>query len=320
MEIWHGLEQVPANLDASVVTIGVFDGIHRGHRKLIGAAKDRARELGIPCVLMTFDPHPLAVVAPDHMPPMLGSVAVRADLAEDLGVDYMLAVRFTPELAAQTPEEFFTSVIMQRLHARAVTVGENFTFGHRASGNTDTLRELGEKYGVEVDVVTLLTEDGTTISSSVIRQLLREGDVAHAAWALGRPYRVAGEVVRGAGRGGRELGYPTANLYFPDSVALPADGVYCGWFTVLDDAPINGDMVSGNRYMTAVSIGTNPTFGDERRSVEAFVIDQDADLYGRYCAVEFVEHVRWMEKFDSVDELLTAMSEDVRRTREILSS
>ena len=185
MEIWHGLEQVPANLDASVVTIGVFDGIHRGHRKLIGAAKDRARELGIPCVLMTFDPHPLAVVAPDHMPPMLGSVTVRADLAEDLGVDYMLAVRFTPELAAQNPEEFFTSVIMQRLHARAVMVGENFTFGHRASGNTDTLRELGEKYGVEVDVVTLLTEDGTTISSSVIRQLLREGDVAHAAWALG---------------------------------------------------------------------------------------------------------------------------------------
>ena len=320
MEIWHGIEQVPADLEASVVTIGVFDGIHRGHRSLISAAREKATEHGLPCVLMTFDPHPLAVVKPDRMPPMLGSVAGRADLAEELGVDYMFAVRFTTDLAEQSPEEFFNSVLRGVLKAQAIIVGENFTFGHRAAGTTTTMKQLGDKHGVEVDVVPLLTEDGVTLSSSVIRDLLGKGDVARAAWALGRPYCVTGEVVRGAGRGGSELGYPTANMYFPETVALPADGVYSGWFTVLGNEPLTGDMVPGERYMAAISIGTNPTFGDEERSVETFVLDKTADLYGRVCAVEFVERVRFMEKFDSVDELLSAICTDVEKTREILNS
>lgn len=311
---------MPADLGRSVVTIGVFDGVHRGHRALISEARAAADRHGVPCVVMTFDPHPLAVLHPDRMPPMLGNLANRADLAEDLGVDHMLAVRFTHELAAQSPEEFFTQVLQGCLNAAAVIVGDNFTFGHRASGTTETLVELGERYGVEVRVLPLVAEDGTTISSTVIRGLLSEGNVRRANWALGRNYSVAGEVCRGAGRGGRELGYPTANLYFPESVALPADGVYCGWFTILDDAPVDGDMQPHQRYMTAVSVGTNPTFGDERRSVEAFVLDQDADLYGRFCAVEFVERLRPMVKFSSVDELLSAMGQDVARAREILTT
>ncbi|MCK7636821.1 bifunctional riboflavin kinase/FAD synthetase [Corynebacterium sp. P7202] len=321
MDIWHGLEKIPTDLDGSVVTIGVFDGVHRGHRRLIAAATRRARECGLPSVLMTFDPHPMAVFAPDRLPPMLGTVATRADLARELGVDHMLVVPFTVDMAKQSPGEFVRGVLVDRLRADTVVVGENFTFGHRASGNTDTLRELGERHGIRVDVRELLTEDGITISSSVIRRLLREGDVARANWALGRPFRLSGEVVRGAGRGGRELGYPTANLYFPESVAVPADGVYCGWFTLCDDpaaGPVDGDMETGVRYVTAISVGTNPTFGDERRSVEAFVLDREADLYGRHCAVDFIEHLRGMEKFDGVDELLTAMDRDVRRTRGIM--
>ncbi|MBI8989109.1 bifunctional riboflavin kinase/FAD synthetase [Corynebacterium meridianum] len=322
MDIWHGLEQIPADLEGSVVTIGVFDGVHRGHRRLIGAATRRARELDLPAVLMTFDPHPMSVFAPDRLPPMLGTVTTRADLARELGVDHMLVAPFTAEMAKLTPEEFVDGVLVEKLRAAAVVVGENFTFGHRAAGTTDTLRELGSGRGIEVDVQGLLTEDGTTISSSVIRGLLREGDVARANWALGRPFRLSGEVVRGAGRGGRELGYPTANLYFPETVAVPADGVYCGWFTVTDDpdaGPLEGDMVPGTRYITAISVGTNPTFGDERRSVEAFVLDREADLYGRHCEIEFIEHLRGMEKFDGVDDLLTAMDRDVRRTRGIMA-
>lgn len=311
---------MPADLGRSVVTIGVFDGVHRGHRALIGEARATADKLGVPCVVMTFDPHPLAVLRPDRMPPMLGNLRDRADLAEDLGVDSMLAIQFTPELAAQTPEEFFTNVLQNCLHAAAVIVGDNFTFGHRASGTTETLIELGERHGVSVTVVPLLEENGMTISSTVIRTLLSEGEIRRANWALGRNYSVAGEICRGAGRGGKELGYPTANMYFPDTVALPADGVYAGWFTILDDAPVNGDMRPHQRYMAAISVGTNPTFGDERRSVEAFILDQDADLYDRFCAVEFVERIRGMVKFHSVDELLEAMSRDVQQIREILAA
>ncbi|MBI9000687.1 bifunctional riboflavin kinase/FAD synthetase [Corynebacterium sp. CCM 9185] len=323
MDIWHGLEKIPADLEGSVVTIGVFDGVHRGHRRLIAAATRRARELGVPAVLMTFDPHPMAVFAPDKLPPMLGTVTTRADLARELGVDHMLVVPFTTSMAKQTPEEFVASVLVEKLRAAAVVVGENFTFGHRASGTIDTLRELGTAYGIEVDVQDLLTDDGMTVSSSVIRGLLHEGDVARANWALGRPFRLSGEVVRGAGRGGRELGYPTANLYFPDTVAIPADGVYCGWFTIGDDpgaGPVDGNMEPGIRYITAISVGTNPTFGDERRSVEAFVLDREADLYGRHCEIEFIEHLRGMETFNGVDDLLTAMDRDVRRTRRIMEA
>ncbi|MCX7537258.1 bifunctional riboflavin kinase/FAD synthetase [Corynebacterium sp. P5875] len=322
MDIWHGLEQIPADLEGSVVTIGVFDGVHRGHRRLIGAATRRARELGVPAVLMTFDPHPMSVFAPEKLPPRLGTVTTRADLARELGVDHMLIVPFTASMAKQSPADFVDRVLAGKLKAVAVVVGENFTFGYRAAGNTGTLRELGSVHGIEVDVQDLLTDEGTTISSSVIRGLLRDGDVARANWALGRPFRLSGEVVRGAGRGGRELGYPTANLYFPDTVAVPADGVYCGWFTVTEDpdaGPVDGDMVPGIRYITAISVGTNPTFGDERRSVEAFVLDREADLYGRHCEIEFIEHLRGMEKFDGVDDLLTAMDRDVRRTRRIMA-
>lgn len=318
MDIWQGLQDIPQDFQESVVTIGVFDGVHRGHQKLIDAATTLGHELGAPSVLLTFNPHPLAILRPDRMPPMLGTVKERADLAAALGVDHMLALSFNVDMARLSPEEFFVQILVQTLHAKAVVVGENFSFGHKAAGTTQTLRELGEKYQVKIQIVELLAEDGTVLCSTLIRQCLANGEIAEANHILGRRYSLKGEVARGAGRGGRELGFPTANLYFPLSTALPADGVYAGWVKVVSSAPIDGDMVQGVRYPAAISVGLNPTFDDARRSVESFVLDRDADLYGHTIIVEFVSRIRGMEKFTSVEQLLEAIADDVEQTRTIL--
>lgn len=319
VDIWHGLTEVPSSLTASVVTIGVFDGVHRGHQQLIRTAVSRATDLEVPSVLLTFDPHPAAVVRPDAMPPLLTTMAGRAALVADQGIEHLLALRFTRDLAALKPGEFFEEVLLNTLHARTIVVGQNFRFGHRAAGNTDTLRELGEQHGVEVIVHDLYRVGDERCSSTRVRALLADANVAGAAAILGRPFSVYEIVSRGAGRGGAELGYPTANMYISDKYALPADGVYAGWFTIRSAAPINGDMERDVRYPAAISVGTNPTFGDERRSVETFVLDRHADLYGHACEVEFVDFVRGMEKFSGVDELLVAMARDVDKVREIVA-
>ncbi|MDO5373972.1 MAG: bifunctional riboflavin kinase/FAD synthetase [Corynebacterium glutamicum] len=327
MDIWSGLDSVPADLQGSVVTIGVFDGLHRGHQSLIGEAKKQAEELGVPCVMVTFDPHPIAVFLPGKEPTRLAPLDYRLNLAAECGVDAALVIDFTKELAGLSAEEYFTTMIVDTLHARSVVVGENFTFGVNGAGTEATMRELGQKYGVNVTIAPLLHDDNQRLCSTLVRDYLDQGQVERANWALGRRYAVRGEVVRGAGRGGKELGYPTANLYLPTSVALPADGVYAGWFTITDDREIDkeisrdidGTMVPGVRYQTAISVGTNPTFGDERRSVEAFILDQEADLYGHHVMVEFVGHLRDMVKFNGVDELLDAMARDVTNARDILA-
>lgn len=311
-----------------VVTIGVFDGVHRGHQKLIRRTVDLAREAGVESVVMTFDPHPVKIFAPERTPDTLLPLAERARLIGELGVDHLLVIDFTKELAGVSPEEYFRTVIVETLHASRVVVGENFTFGAGASGTAQTMLVLGEKYRVDVDVVSLLFDGTERICSTAIRDALRGGDVVQASEFLGREFSVTAVVERGAGRGGKELGYPTANQYAADTDAVPADGVYAGWFTVLPDGeddgshslgPIDGDMQPGIRYPAAISVGTNPTFGDHRRSIESFVLDRDADLYGRVARVEFIAKVRDMVKFDSVDELLENMARDVARVREILS-
>lgn len=303
----------------SVVTIGVFDGVHRGHQRLINTATQIAEESGLPSIMVTFDPHPKAVFAPETMPPMLTSMAERERLAAELGVDAMLIIDFTRELAGMSARDYFDEMLAKVLHARHIVVGENFTFGAGGKGTAETMRELGAAAGVEVSVVELLRDDGELICSTNIRMALSDGEISRANWALGREYALTSEVVRGAGRGGRELGYPTANQYFPDDIAVPGDGVYAGWFLVEDSSkPIEGDMRPGVVYPVAISVGTNPTFGDERRSVESFVIDQHADLYDHVATVFFVGKVRDMVKFDSVEELLEAMATDVETTKQIL--
>ncbi len=303
-----------------MVTIGVFDGVHRGHQLLIGKAVESARELGVPSVVMTFEPHPKAVFAGAEAPVNLLPLAERARFIEELGVDYLLVIDFREELAGDSPEEYVRDVLVGRLGARHVLVGENFTFGRDAAGTAETMAQLGAEYGVEVTVVGLLSDGTLRICSTAIRDRLAGGDIETATDYMGRPFAVVAPVKRGAGRGGRELGYPTANQYVAESSALPGDGVYAGWLTVVDDGELDGDMEPGVRYPAAISVGTNPTFGDHRRSVESFVLDRDADLYDRVARVEFVEKVRDMVKFDSVDELLEHMARDVRRTREILGA
>lgn len=278
----------------------------------------RARELGVPCVMCTFDPHPISVFLPQNAPTQLTTVDERVRLAEELGVDHVLVIDFTSELAGLEPRLYFRSLVVDVLRARAVFVGENFTFGRDARGSAQTLCELGADYGVEVEVVELFRDRGVRLCSSLVRECLATGDVAGADWVLGRHFSVLAKIVHGAGRGGAQLGFPTANQYFPESMALPADGVYAGWLTVVDPGPIVGDMETGRPYAAAISVGTNPTFGDEPRSVESFVIDRDAELYGRTARVEFVDHIRGMVKFTGVAELLDAMKQDVAKARAIL--
>ncbi|MED7954849.1 MULTISPECIES: bifunctional riboflavin kinase/FAD synthetase [unclassified Streptomyces] len=310
MQRWRGLEEIPGDWGRSVVTIGSFDGVHRGHQLIIGRAVERARELGVRSVVVTFDPHPSEVVRPGSHPALLAPQPRRAELIEALGVDAVLVLPFTTEFSKESPEEFFRQVLVDALHACLVVEGPNFRFGHRAAGNVALLAELGRSADCGVEVVDLRVRgaagDGEPFSSTLTRRLVAAGDVAGAGEVLGRPHRVEGEVVRGAQRG-RELGYPTANVDTVPHSAVPADGVYAGWLTA-----------DGERMPAAISVGTNPTFDGTARTVEAYAIDRvGLDLYGLHVAVEFLVYLRGMEKFDSIEALLDRMADDVKRSREL---
>lgn len=324
VSIWYGLDRVPHNLEGAAVTIGVFDGVHRGHQELINRAVAKAKELGVPAVMFTFDPHPTVVFQPESVPKLLGTVEERAQLAMELGIDHVVVQAFTPEIASWSPEEYIDRALLDTLRAKHVVVGENFTFGHKASGTPDTLREVSQNRDFTVDVVPLFSEDNHTVCSTWIRQRIAEGDMTAAAEALGRPFSVEGVVTHGAGRGGRALGFPTANLYFPDIYALPSDGVYAGYLEILpNQAELShqglsdkvGTMPVGAKLPAAISVGTNPTFGHEPRSVESFVLDHEADLYDFEVRVSFVSRIRGQEKYDSLDELIAAIDRDVAATR-----
>ena len=317
MQRWRGLGEVPSGWGRCVVTIGVFDGVHRGHAQLIGRAVQRARARGVPSVVVTFDPHPAELIRPGTHPAQLTTFARRSDLVEQLGVDAFCVLPFTDELSRMSPEGFVHSVLVERLHAAEVVVGQNFTFGYKAAGDVALLERLGGRYGFAVDGEALLSEADVTFSSTYIRSCVDAGDVAAAAAALGRPHRVEGVVVRGDGRG-TDLGYPTANVAPPMYAAIPGDGVYAAWFTVLGRGPVMGELVPGQRRAAAVSIGTNPTFSGRTRTVEAFVLDTQADLYGQHVAVDFVARLRGMEHFASVDELIEAMAVDTDSARAAL--
>ncbi|MGL4304681.1 MAG: bifunctional riboflavin kinase/FAD synthetase [Mycobacteriaceae bacterium] len=322
MQRWRGLEEVPADWGRCVVTIGVFDGVHRGHAQLIARAVEYAKTKGLVSVLMTFDPHPMEVVFPGSHPAQLTTLTRRAELAEELGIDVFLVMPFTTDFMKLTPDRYIHEILVERLHVAEVIVGQNFTFGKKAAGNVEHLRKAGERFGFGVDGVDLVSEHtaehSVTFSSTYIRSCVDAGDMQATTEALGRPHRVEGVVVRGDGRG-RELGYPTANVAAPMHAAIPADGVYAAWFTVLGHGPTMGTVTPGRRYQAAVSVGSNPTFSGRTRTVEAFVLDASADLYGQHVAVDFVERLRGMEKFHSVDDLIVAIGKDIDVTRSILT-
>jgi riboflavin kinase/FMN adenylyltransferase len=313
---WRGLEATPGDLGRTVVTIGMYDGVHRGHQALIGAAVARARAMRRPALLLTFDPHPAEVIRPGSHPAILTSLDRKAELVAELGVDAMCVLPFTQEFMRLPPETFTHTVLVEHLHAAQVVVGENFTYGHKASGTVATLTQEGRRFGFAVEGIPLAEDtsddEHVTISSTYIRACVAAGDMESAARALGRPHRVDGVVVRGDRRG-RALGYPTANVETPSFTAIPADGVYAGHLVLRDPSG-----AAAARHPAAISVGTNPTFQGSRRTVEAFLLDFEGDLYGEHVGVEFAVRLRPMAAFADVDELLAAMAGDVERTRALL--
>ena len=288
--------------ESTVVIIGVFDGVHKGHQALLNRAKEIADGRSI--VALTFDPHPRTVFAPDSVPPMLTTLADRVELLKIHNADQVAVMKFNEQFAAMSPEDFVSNILVKQLHAGTVIVGKNFTYGAKAAGNVDSLAKSGATHNFTVDVQELAGGE-EIISSSRIRNLVLEGKVTEARELLSRPHRLDGIVVHGEKRG-REIGYPTANLGKIAGQTIPADGIYAGWLTV-----------GINFWPAAISIGTNPTFeGDRGRQVEAYALDQEGlDLYDKEASIEFGWFLRPTLKFDSLDALLVQMKKDCDEAR-----
>ncbi len=283
------------------VAIGIFDGVHAGHQEILAEAARHGR-----VVALTFHPHPTSIFAPERTPTAVVSIEDRIALLEENGAAEVVVIEFTKEFASKSPEEFIQEVLINQLQATHVTVGANFTFGHKASGNVETLKAHANSFGVSA--VNLKENRGSAISSTRIRNLIVDGDVERANELLTRIFALKGAVVHGEKRG-RTIGYPTANLGLGELATIPADGVYAGWLSVGD-----------HRWAAAISIGTNPTFpGIRGRQVEAYAIDQvGLDLYDEEATIEFVARLRDTLKFDGLDPLLAQMSQDCLQAKKIL--
>ncbi|WP_380168629.1 bifunctional riboflavin kinase/FAD synthetase [Jannaschia sp. R86511] len=317
MHVWRSLDEVPRDGGPTVVTVGNFDGVHRGHAAVLGQVRRVAQERGARALAITFEPHPLHVLRPDVAPPLVTGPDQRVELLAGTGLDGLLVQRFDLALAGQSPAEWVAGTVVGALGCTTVVIGSDVRFGHKNAGDLTTLRELGEQHGFDVVALDdVEAPEGRRWSSSWVRACLLAGDVAGAAHVLGRAHRLDATVVHGDHRG-RELGYPTANLG-PDLQGLvPADGVYAGWLRPLDGAGPGGR--PAEPMPAAVSIGTNPQFDGTERRVEAYVLDRDdLDLYGRRVRVELVQRLRDTLRFDGVDGLLDQMADDVDRTRAVL--
>jgi riboflavin kinase/FMN adenylyltransferase len=297
----------------TAVTIGAYDGVHLGHRALLRDLCDRAEVAGLSSVVVTFDRHPAYVVRPESAPKQLTGLEQKLELLADCGVDRTVVVPFDEERANETAEDFVKEVLVDQLSARLVVVGEDFHFGHGRKGNVGLLRELGARWGFEVIGVGLTDDGAEPVSSTRIRALLAAGDVEEAARLLGRLHEVRGPVVRGDGRGGPELGFPTANLEIPDDIALPADGVYAGHFRRAD----------GSMHHAAINVGRRPTFYEPDAApvlVEAHLLHFDGDLYGEPSRVCFAHRLRDELRFDSVEGLIAQMHQDVGQAERMLTA
>jgi riboflavin kinase/FMN adenylyltransferase len=309
MLLIENLDDVPAGFGPSAVTIGKFDGVHLGHRGVIAQLTSLAADRGLQPVVVTFDRHPLALLRPEVCPDALVSNAQRAALLAETDVAATVVLEFTRELSALEPAEFAQRILHDALDTRLVLAGADFRFGHRGAGTIDTLRDLGQTLGFEIELLEDVQVDGARVSSTNIRELLSAGDVRAAATLLGRYPRVRSTVVHGDAIG-REIGFPTANLDPAMEGFLPADGVYAAWA-----------WIDGVRRGAAVSIGNNPTFeGIPARRTEAHLIDASVDAYGKAIELDFVDYIRPMVKFDGVDTLVAALSADVDRIRALLAA
>jgi riboflavin kinase/FMN adenylyltransferase len=308
MEIVRGLEALPLSDGPSVVTVGFFDGVHLGHQQVVRRTVEAATERSARSVAVTFDRHPREILTPGGEPRLLTTVERKAALIDGCGIDALVVLAFTRELSEVTADDFVRDVLVSGLHAVHARVGANFTFGHRAAGTVETLAAVGASLGMTADEVELFTVEGRVVSSSSIRESLSIGDLNWPYVALGRRFAVDGEVVSGAGRG-KGLGYPTANLRTWPRLLLPGQGIYAGVAELFD----------GSRYAAAIDVGTNPTFGVEPLHVEAFLLDfPEEELRGQQLSVEFWDRLRDEVRFDSVDELVAAIADDVDRTRAVV--
>lgn len=312
--MWNALADVETPPQGCVVSVGNFDGVHRGHMLLLEKARARANESDLPLVVVAFDPHPLAVVRPDQAPDVLTDVEYRAELLLAAGADHVLLMPFTLDVSQWSAQRFIDEVLVNALAARGVVVGADFRFGHRGLGSVSDLQQVFGDTSVDAvaDVLDDSAEHGRRWSSTWVREALAAGQVGEAARVLGRWHRVNGVVVHGDHRG-RELGYPTANL--DSRCMIPADGVYAGWL-------VRSGLPSGaedQRLPAAVHVGTNSTFDGVHRRVEAYVLDRDdLDLYGEDVGVDFVQQLRGTVKFDGVEPLLVQMKVDVDQCRRLL--
>jgi len=302
MRIVRGLDSTPPDGRPSAVALGTFDGVHLGHRAILGTALRRAREVGVEAVACTFDPHPIEVLQPDRAPRPITPLDERLALIGETGVDAVVVLAFTRALAAVEPEAFVKDVLLDRLHAREIVVGYNHRFGRGARGDARLLEDLAGRLGFRAHVVPPMTVDGVAVSSTEIRAALHRGDVRSAARGLGRPYAIAGRVTTGAGRG-RTLGFPTANIA-PDRPLLVARGVYRGGVTV-----------DAGRHAAVVNVGVRPTFGEDTLAVEAHLLDFAGDLYGREVRLDFLDRLRDEMRFPSVEELKAQVSRDIAAAR-----
>ena len=306
MEVVRGLGSLPIGAGRTAVTVGFFDGVHRGHQAIFRRTVEAARERGASSAVITFDRHPREVLTPGEEPRLLTTLERKAALIEDLGIEVLVVLQFTVEFSRWPPEEFVKRVLAEGVHAAHAVVGSNFTFGHMAAGNVRVLTDLGAAHGFSVQDIPLLELDGRAVSSSSIREALIAGNLEWPTLALGRRYAVDGRVTAGAGRG-KGMGFPTANLEVPPRMLLPAEGVYAG-----------KAHVGGRSFVAAVNVGTNPTFGGQPLHVEAFLLDFDQDIRGRDLTVEFWERLRDEVRFDSPEDLVRQIHDDVERTRSLV--
>ena len=312
----HG-DEPTTHTGPSAVTIGAYDGVHLGHRAVIAEVARLADERGLQTVVVTFDRHPAQVVRPESAPKLLCDLDQKLELLAATGIDATYVIGFDEEQADVTAEHFVDDVLVSCLDARAVVVGEDFHFGKDRGGNVELLRQVGEVQGFTVDGLALVDREGKpangapNVSSTAIRGLLTDGDVAEAALLLGRDHEVRGTVENGDKRGGAELGFPTANLTIAEEIQLPADGIYAGWFERTD----------GTVHAAAISLGHRPTFYDrpgDRPLLEAHLLDFEGNLYDERVRVRFAERLRAEERFDSVEALVAQIQADVDRTRSLL--
>ena len=306
MERLRTIDALPIDAASSVVSVGFFDGVHLGHREVLHRTVRVAGERGVPSVAVTFDRHPREVLTPGSEPRLLTTVERKTELIAATGVDVLVVLEFDEGFSRWPAERFMREVLSEGLHAEHCVMGANFTFGHRAQGNVDLLIAEGARYGLTAERVELVELGDRPLSSSSIREALAAGDLEWPRRALGRRFVLDGTVVGVAGRG-HDLGYPTANLRTWPRLLLPGQGIYAGRAEV-----------DGASFVAAIDVGTNPTFGTEPLHVESYLLDFDGDLHGRDLAVEFWAYLRPEVRFETPEELVTAMAEDVRRTRELV--